>query len=359
MLRASPLALALALITLGACEADEAPPPATPQNATAEAPPPPAGPAQEAPPAAPSEIGAREYTIGEETDSYDDEDPAALTDFHSALDPYGSWADDPQYGTVWTPSADAAGPDFQPYVSSGHWTYDDDWTWVSDYPWGWAPFHYGRWVFVAGRGWVWIPGRAYRGAWVVWSVDDGWDYVGWAPAPPLFVWFGGAPIAWRGPYVGPRWVYCPHREVFAPGVRGHILAGPAAVSVAARMRVYTPSSPRTMSGPPPARLGYTAAEIPRAPVAAGNLQRAQQFARPSSAQPLGARAPAPARSYAPATSAGRWTGAQSGAAALGGGGRAAPSVVPRAAPAPRTSAPPRPAPVFRGGGGHFGGGHHR
>jgi hypothetical protein len=414
MLRSSALGLAVVALLLGACEPDEAQPPATPQNATAEGPPPgqppppppgeptapvaaPVDPNASAPPppAAADPSGTGEYTLGADSDSYDDQDPAALTDFHGALDPYGSWADDPTYGTVWTPSAAAVGADFQPYVSAGHWVYDEDWVWVSDYPWGWAPFHYGRWVLVAGRGWVWIPGRAYRGAWVVWSVDDGWDYVGWAPAPPLFVWFGGAPVAWRGPFVGPRWVYCPHREVFAPAVGHRIVAGPAVASISTRMRFYAPASPRAAIGPPPARFGFTQAEVPHAAPTLGNLGRAQQFARPSTAQPLGARAPAPVRAYAPAApAAGRWNGAQSGAT-LGAGrsatppqafpGRApaaprtyapapaprtyAPAPAPRTyapAPAPRTytpaaprtNAPARPAPVFRGGG-NFGGGHRR
>jgi hypothetical protein len=399
MLRSPALGLAVLALVLGACEPDESQPPATPQNAIAAAPPPgepytaaASDPNASAPGAAPpGETPATgEYTIGADGDSYDDEDPAALTDFHQTLDPYGSWSDDPTYGTVWTPSPTAVGADFQPYVSSGHWVYEDDWVWVSDYPWGWAPFHYGRWVLVAGRGWVWIPGRAYRGAWVVWSVDDGWDYVGWAPAPPLFVWFGGAPAPWRGPYIGPRWVYCPHRDVFAPGVGHRIVAAPVAASISTRMRFYAPASPRALSGPPPARLGFTPAEVPHPTPAMGNLARAQQFARPSTAQPLGARAPAPFRSYAPAAPAagapgapGRWAGAQSGAT-LGAGrpaltqpppGRAAtpgafspaPATVPRGVvPAPRTytpavprtSAPARSAPVFRGGG-HFGGGHHR
>ena len=37
------------------------------------------------------------------------------------------------------------GADFTPYVSAGHWTYDDDYVWVSDYDWGWLAFHFGRW----------------------------------------------------------------------------------------------------------------------------------------------------------------------------------------------------------------------
>ncbi|MBV9949847.1 MAG: hypothetical protein JOZ69_23600 [Myxococcales bacterium] len=235
-----------------------------------------------------------EYALGADNgaDSYDDDDPAALTDFHAALDSHGTWADDPTYGTVWTPAPAEVGPDFSPYVSDGHWAYDDDWVWVSDHEWGWAPFHYGRWVFIEGRGWCWIPGRVYRGAWVQWGVDDGFGYVGWAPLPPSFVWFGGIAVV-LPIYVGPRWTYCPRGDVFAPGLRGHVLAGSAAAPVAARVRPYVAASPGVVgSGPAPQRLGFQAAQIPHATgPAAVTVARAREFARPASAAALGGRPP--------------------------------------------------------------------
>jgi hypothetical protein len=294
----------------GHCDpADEGPPPATAQSApgdptqpvtddtTTEQPP-----SEEAPSPAidegsePGPNASGEYSIGEDPDSYDDNDPAALSDFRGALDPYGSWADDSTYGTVWVPSAAAVGADFQPYVSAGHWTYDDDWTWASDYPWGWAPFHYGRWVWIEPRGWSWIPGRTYRGAWVEWSVDDGYSYVGWAPAPPVFIWLGGLAVGWRGPYVGPRWAYCPHAAVFAPELTTHVVTGPLAAPIAARMRLYVPTAAR-IGGPPPDRIGFTAAQVAHPTGdSAANLARAMRFARPSTALALGAR---PASRVAP------------------------------------------------------------
>ena len=179
----------LLLPALTQCEPwDDGPPPATAANGTATAmptpavaavsddpnapppastppppPPPPYQPGQDGPPPA-MDDGARyasgEYAIGADDDSYDDNDPSALSDFRPVLQPYGTWVDDPTYGTVWVPSPDTVGPDFQPYVSSGHWAYDNDYVWVSDYPWGWAPFHYGRWVTVEGRGWSWIASGA-------------------------------------------------------------------------------------------------------------------------------------------------------------------------------------------------------
>ena len=248
--------LALLLPVLTQCEAwDDSPPPATAANA-AQAPVDPGGPLPPGPPIPPTggadesattaqgagavapvssdlKYASDEVAIGADTDSYSDNDPAALNDFHAPLDPYGTWADDPAYGTVWTPAPSMVGPDFTPYVSSGHWAYADDYVWVSDYPWGWAPFHYGRWVFVEGRGWSWIPGREYRGAWVTWAVDDGYSYVGWAPMGPSFVWFGGVPVAYRG-YWGPRWAYVPRGEVFAPRVGARVIVGPSAIAIGSR-----------------------------------------------------------------------------------------------------------------------------
>jgi hypothetical protein len=370
---ASVLILALAPALMRCEPGDDVPPPATPTNPVAPA-------SSNAAPAVSStsdtaaqqddetKYASGEYAVGEDSDAYDDNDPAALTDFRGALDPYGAWVDDPTYGTVWAPAPTAVGADFTPYVTAGHWVYDDDYVWVSDYPWGWAPFHYGRWVLVEGRGWVWVPGRVYRGAWVAWSVDPGYGYVGWAPAPLAFVWFGGVAVGWNA-YVGPRWVYCPRNQVFAPAVGTRIVTGAAVAPVAARMHPYVTATPGVSSGPPPARLGYNATQVPHVTGAASpNLVRAQQFARPSTAQPLGASAPA--RVWATPSGASRAqalpaahptmtlphvsSGVQSPsyrapAAAPNAARPGAPAVHP---PAPAVRAPsppsPAPAPAFRG-----------
>ena len=335
-------ALALLLPGLAQCGPwDDEPPPATAANAPRpsgpvgvdapgdpNAPLPPGGPIPPsgASAAAPDDDDAKyvsgEYAIGSDTDSYDDNDPSALNDFRQPLDPYGTWTDDPTYGTVWVPSSGVVGADFQPYVTAGHWAYDDDYVWVSDYPWGWAPFHYGRWVYIDGRGWSWIPGREYRGAWVTWSVDDGYSYLGWAPIGPSFVWFGGVAVGWHG-YWGPRWAYCPRGEVFAPRVGAHVVVGPGAVAIAGRMRPYAAANVR-VGGPPPARFGYAATQVPRA-TAAPSVSHAQQFARPSTARALGASAPARFEA-APATNVGRSP------------------AFPGARPVPGVSNPPRPNP---------------
>ncbi len=349
--------LALLVVTPGLahCEIVEVPPPQAPEPA---------------PPApAPGDQGGAGQAAAE---SYDDNDPSALTDFHSALDSYGTWVDDPTYGTVWVPSSSAVGADFTPYATAGRWTYDNDYVWVSDYPWGWAPFHYGRWVFVDGRGWSWIPGRAYRGAWVTWGVDDGYGYAGWYPLAPAFVWMHGVAVGYTG-VVAPRWNYVRRGEIFSPAVGTRVITGPAAVSVGARVRPFTPATPG-VAGPPPSRFGYSENQVPHP--APGAIGRAQQFARPSTATRLGARPPARV-SANPGINDGRiFRGNGPVAARVEANGRynqpgddraryanvhpVHANVVPRGRPGPQPQvrrAAPASVPRFNGSRG--GGGHHR
>jgi hypothetical protein len=215
--------------------------------------------------------GGQEIAIGVDNEEYADADPSALTEFKPALDPYGAWAEDPNYGTVWTPSSTVVGPDFAPYVTAGRWTHNGEYTWVSDYDWGWAPFHYGRWVFLAGRGWSWIPGRRYAGAWVVWRTgDSGYGFVGWAPAPPLWYWRGGYAY---GVYAVPAapYVFCPVARVFEPGFHRHIVTGPDVAVVGARTRPYVPARPTVNTVNADARIlarpSVTASTPVRAPIA--------------------------------------------------------------------------------------------
>src|SRR5258706_5617204 len=70
-------------------------------------------------------------TVDEQGDVYADDDPRALDDFRADVDPHGVWVEDEEWGTVWVPSD--ADPDFEPYVTAGHWTWDGDYVWVSDY----------------------------------------------------------------------------------------------------------------------------------------------------------------------------------------------------------------------------------
>ena len=256
--------------------------------------------------------GGQDVVIGASSDEYSDTDPSALSDFRSTLDPYGSWVEDPNYGTVWVPSAGVVGADFTPYVSAGHWTYDDDYVWVSDYEWGWAPFHYGRWAYIGNRGWGWIPGRQYAGAWVSWRTGyDGWGYVGWAPMPPSWYWRGGYAVG-IGVVPYAPYTFCAHGDIFAPSIGSRVVAGSQVGVIAGHTRPYTPATPgvggpgRTPAspgvggvggpgrmGPPPSSLGLAPGQIAHAPIAQDRgLMRANQFARPSTASSLGARAPA-------------------------------------------------------------------
>ncbi len=237
--------------------------------------------------------------VGVADDAYADTDPSALTDFQPTLDPHGTWVEDPTYGTIWTPNAEEVGSDFAPYVSGGHWAYDNGDVWVSDYSWGWAAFHYGRWVWLGDRGWSWIPGRLYADAWVVWRVgDDVSGYVGWAPMPPTWGWRGGVAGLLGFVSIEP-FVFCPSRQVFAPDLTPRVVSGQPAAPLMAQTRPYVKASPTVGAptaahppqGPPPASLGIEATRVPRPATTDVALVRARQFARPSTALALGARAP--------------------------------------------------------------------
>jgi hypothetical protein len=289
-------------------------PPAPPPGVSSDAPPQDVA-ASEAPNAqsqASAEASAQGYAQPQQGDiqvgvdananGYEDTDPAALTDFKTTLDPYGTWREDSTYGTVWTPSTTVVGSDFAPYQTAGHWTYDDDYVWVSDYEWGWAPFHYGRWVYVGAYGWSWIPGRVYSGAWVTWRhgyYDD--YYVGWAPLPPTWYWYGGVAVGIGYVPVAP-YVFCRSSYVFAPTVAGHVVTGAQVPVVASHTRPYVPATPAvaaggrvaarpTVGGPPPGQIGLKGAQIPRSPAGNRGLMHAQQFASPSTATQMGARPP--------------------------------------------------------------------
>jgi len=179
-------------------------------------------------------------------DTYDydydvDTDPAAIDDFRDRLEPHGTWVDDPTYGTVWVPDVVEVGEDFQPYRTAGRWGVTDagDWVWLSDYDWGYIPFHYGRWVWVPARGWAWVPGRVYAPAWVVWRTGyPGYSYIGWAPAPPTFVWFGGVAVGFYATVSVPWW-YCPSAYFFTPGWGVYVVHDPVRVRhIHAHTHVY-------------------------------------------------------------------------------------------------------------------------
>jgi hypothetical protein len=320
MRRAFTLLFALLAVPLStACEDnDVSPPPAYPP------PPDPAQPPRGDPTttAQAQAQDSQEIQIGvDDTDTYADTDPSAVNDFRPSLEGHGDWVEDANYGTVWVPSRAEVGADFVPYQSAGHWVYEDDYVWVSDYPWGWAPYHYGRWVWIDGHGWCWIPGRRYAGAWVVWRTGpEGYGYVGWAPMPPAFIWYGGVAVVLYG-RPEPRYVYVPRGDVFAPVVAQHVVVGERAAVIARETRPFDERAPyaggRAVAqpvarGPAPSSLGIDSTHIARPATADPNLTQARNYAHPSTAQPLGAkpatphvvRAPTytPPPSYRPPTS---------------------------------------------------------
>ena len=234
-------------------------------------------------------------------DQYADTDPSALEDFRSTLDPYGSWVDDPIYGTVWVPSAGVVGDDFAPYQSAGHWDYDDDdYTWVSDYDWGWAPFHYGRWVYASGFGWGWIPGRVYAGAWVDWRYGiDGYPYVGWGPMAPTWCWRNGYAVG-LGFRPGVPYGFARTGDLFSPNLHERMVPGGRTGEIASHTRPYVGASPTVngrvaanprVGGPSPQVLGIPASQIAHGGSTNRGIAQARAFAHASSARALGAHAP--------------------------------------------------------------------
>jgi hypothetical protein len=240
---------------------------------------------------------------GVSVDAYQDNDPSALDDFRAPLEGHGTWIDDTLYGTVWRPAPEEVGSDFVPYVTAGHWVYDEDYVWVSEYPWGWVPFHYGRWVLIAGRGWVWVPGRVYAGAWVVWRVGDADDfgYVGWAPLPPTWIW--RERISVRIAVAPPaRFVFCPRQEIFVPVVGTRVIYGREVNDIERRTHLYAPPAYRTegriaaqpaVGGPPPSLLHIDPSRVSRPTPRDPGLDTAHRYAVPSTAYQIGARLPTP------------------------------------------------------------------
>jgi hypothetical protein len=122
------------------------------------------------------------------------------------LDQYGTWSQQPDYGSVWYPNEVA--PDWAPY-RYGYWTDVGVWgpTWVDAAPWGYAPFHYGRWAFIGGR-WGWCPGAyvarpLWAPAMVAWTGGPGWN-LSVSVGSPVYGW---VPLGWGEPF-RPWWGRC-------------------------------------------------------------------------------------------------------------------------------------------------------
>ena len=73
-----------------------------------------------------------------------------------ALEQYGEWYDEPDYGRVWMPAYAHSG--WAPY-SVGYWRRVGlGWTWVDPSPWSRFTYHHGRWAYLHHLDrWCWVP----------------------------------------------------------------------------------------------------------------------------------------------------------------------------------------------------------
>ncbi len=209
-----------------------------------------------------------------------DVDRAVVAGFEPALGPYGVWRQHPVYGRVWVPNQTAVGPDFEPYVTGGHWalTNQGEWIWVSDQPFGDIVYHYGRWVWAEESGWIWIPGWRYAPAWVVWRVPRRhYAYVGWAPMPPSYIWLG-TELVWLDAPPPAAFVFCYSSYVFRPHPHRHVV----------RDRIALRRMLRETSHYRPEREGATLRRSPsasRAQVPTWAVPRERVAARPVASVP--------------------------------------------------------------------------
>ena len=130
---------------------------------------------------------------------------------YSDLDDYGTWNEEPNYGSVWYPNSVPS--EWAPY-SNGYWNWVGPWgwTWIDYSPWGFAPYHYGRWIYGGGR-WGWNPGpiyaRPYYGPAFVGFLGGGFGFgvgfgvgigIGWFPlgwGEPFHPWYHCGPGYWN------------------------------------------------------------------------------------------------------------------------------------------------------------------
>ena len=326
--------------------------------------------------------------------------PPGMTGYQD-LDANGQWANAPDVGPVWYPTAVPV--DWAPY-HYGHWAFVPPWgwTWIDDAPWGFAPFHYGRWAFIGGR-WGWSP--AYRvgvferpvyspalvafvgggggGIGISLAIGGGLDAVGWVPlgfGEPYHPWYHVSPRYERRVnvmYVSPRTLHDVGIAHERPGFdhfanHDHAVVVPAAAfshaapvqhaavavprGALAHAPMATSASIRQVGPTPEARAGTArpgagpAAHAPGPqirPAAAGaGLRPGQAHPGPAAAGvPAGPRPAAapPASAAAPRPAA----AAPRPAAAAPAPRPAAAAPAPRptaAAPAPRPAAAPQPRP---------------
>lgn len=154
--------------------------------------------------------------------------PSDVQPYAATFDQYGSWGQDPAYGSVWYPTAAYSG--WRPY-SNGYWNFFGGfgWTWIGHDRWAWPTHHYGRWGFRA-NSWFWIPSRRWSPGYVHWATAPG--YVSWCPlgfnGQPVFSFWnhrgvGGWNDPWRGWTVVPRQSFGLNTRVTVAAIDGRRL----------------------------------------------------------------------------------------------------------------------------------------
>jgi hypothetical protein len=173
----------------------------------------------------------------------------SMQTFYDELTPYGTWIDDPDFGSVWVPNVDDG---FRPYATNGYWAMTEYGnTWVSNYDWGWAAFHYGRWRFDDYYGWEWIPDTEWGPAWVNWRTGGG--YYVWAPLGPNV----SLDVAFDNNYYVPDdyWICAPRMYINSPYIYNYYVPRERAVVVIRNTtiinNVYVANNVRFVTGPRP------------------------------------------------------------------------------------------------------------
>ena len=217
------------------------------------------------------------------------------------------------------------GSDFVPYMTAGHWTYDDD-----------DELRLGLRLLV-GLGAVPLralgprepsrlgvdPGRTYSGAWVVVAhrLPATATSAGRRPAPTWY-WYNGYAVGWTFGY-SPYYSYCHHDHLYSPRLGGYVVRGsdPRAREYEARTRPYVAALPSVGGGrgsrcgqpdrrwrgaggriaasprvgPRPSELGMRPESVAAPPAGHAGLARAQALAAPHTAVAAGAAPPVQAR----------------------------------------------------------------
>ena len=121
---------------------------------------------------------------------------------------------------------------------------------------------------------------------------------------PAFGWRGGVAYGLGAGVMsrGAPSVFVPREAMFAPRVAAHVVVGDRVPAIASGTTPYVRAEPTlpghpvaqgVMHGPTPSALGIPAAAIVHVAPGDRGVLRASAYARPSTAQALGARAPSP------------------------------------------------------------------